>query len=120
MKKKIFGSLLVLAIAAVAAFNVNLNTQDSNLSTLALANVEALAQESGGGVTWNCSTYTSETYNQEGYDYDCGYYIVSKWETRSCNNGIITWCYPGYITTYYNCNGSVSSVNNQTNTSGCL
>ncbi|GAB6008827.1 NVEALA domain-containing protein [Dysgonomonas reticulitermitis] len=45
MKKKIFGSLIVIAIAAVAAFNVNMNpVQESNMSPLALANVEALAQ----------------------------------------------------------------------------
>jgi hypothetical protein len=54
MKKKIFGSLIIIAIAAVAAFNVNLNlnlTQESNMSPLALANVEALAQnESGAGI----------------------------------------------------------------------
>jgi hypothetical protein len=43
MKKKILGGIAILAIAAVAAFNVNLNTQESNMSPLALANVEALA-----------------------------------------------------------------------------
>jgi hypothetical protein len=32
-----------------AAFNVNMNTQSSDMSDLSLANVEALAQESGGG-----------------------------------------------------------------------
>ncbi|GAB6008824.1 NVEALA domain-containing protein [Dysgonomonas reticulitermitis] len=68
MKKKILGGIAILAIAALAAFNVNMNlVQESNMSPLALANVEALAQESGGGVIWNCSTYTSETYNQEGF-----------------------------------------------------
>jgi hypothetical protein len=45
MKKKIFGSLIVIAIAAVAVFNLNLNTQENDLSALSLANVEALAQE---------------------------------------------------------------------------
>jgi hypothetical protein len=49
MKKKIFGSLIVIVIVVAAAFNVNMNTQDSNLSTLALANVEALAQSEGDG-----------------------------------------------------------------------
>ena len=43
MKKKIFGGLLVLAIAAVAAFNLNLNSEDSGFSLLSLVNVEALA-----------------------------------------------------------------------------
>jgi hypothetical protein len=43
MKKKIFGTMLVVAIAAGAMINVNLN-QVSNKGDLALANVEALAQ----------------------------------------------------------------------------
>jgi hypothetical protein len=45
MKNKILASLFVLVIAAVAAFNVNLNQPKSELSDLSLANVEALAQE---------------------------------------------------------------------------
>jgi Tfp pilus assembly protein FimT len=52
--KIILGSLAVLAIAAVAAWNVsvNLNSQDnSELSDIQLANVEALAQESTTGNT---------------------------------------------------------------------
>jgi len=46
MKKKIFGVIAVLAIVAVAAFNVNMgvNSQKTNLSDWSLANVEALAQ----------------------------------------------------------------------------
>jgi len=53
MKKKILGGIAVLAIVAVAAFNVILNTnQKSDMSLLALANVEALAgNESGGGIS---------------------------------------------------------------------
>jgi hypothetical protein len=42
MRKIITGT--IVAIAAVAAFNVNMNTQNENLSDLSLANVEALAQ----------------------------------------------------------------------------
>ena len=49
MKKKFFGSLAVLAIAAVAAFNVNVNTQEEGLSDVSLDNVEALAGEKGDG-----------------------------------------------------------------------
>ena len=44
MKKKIFGGIAVLAIAAVAAIGVNFNSQKKEISTLGLANVEALAQ----------------------------------------------------------------------------
>ena len=45
MKKKIFGGIAVLAIAAVAALNLNFNTQSNDLSAINLANVEALASE---------------------------------------------------------------------------
>jgi len=44
MKKKLFGSLAILTIAVIVAFNVNLSTKKSDMtSLLALANVEALA-----------------------------------------------------------------------------
>jgi hypothetical protein len=43
MKKKIFGGIAVLAIAAVAAINVNFNSQNNDLANISLANVEALA-----------------------------------------------------------------------------
>ncbi len=42
MKKKIFSGIAVLAIATVAAFNVNFST-GNDLSDISLANVEALA-----------------------------------------------------------------------------
>lgn len=45
MKKKILGALLVVGIAAGAAFNVNMNSDRNELSLLSLANVEALAGE---------------------------------------------------------------------------
>jgi hypothetical protein len=43
MKKKILGGIAVLAIAVVAAMNVNLNTTNADLSDTSLANVEVLA-----------------------------------------------------------------------------
>jgi hypothetical protein len=49
MKKKIFGGIALLAIAAMAAWNVNLNSQSNELSDISLANVEALANEGGTG-----------------------------------------------------------------------
>lgn len=45
MKKKIIGGIAVLAVTAVAVWNVNLSSNEkSNLSSISLANVEALAQ----------------------------------------------------------------------------
>jgi hypothetical protein len=43
MIKKVLGGIALLAIAAVAAWNVNLSSQSNDLSELSLANVEALA-----------------------------------------------------------------------------
>ena len=49
MKKKLFGSIAVLAIVTVASWNVgvNLNSQKNELSDLLLENVEALATGEG-------------------------------------------------------------------------
>ncbi|MCY4778296.1 NVEALA domain-containing protein [Sphingobacterium sp. UT-1RO-CII-1] len=52
MKKKILGALAVVAIAAVATFNMNINNNDE-LSAISLANVEALAMNESGG-SGNC------------------------------------------------------------------
>lgn len=74
MKKKIFGAMLVVAIAVGAMMNVNLN-KTSNNGDLALANVEALAQSEGGGVT--CSrtcAYTGQCWTRVySSDYNNGY-----------------------------------------------
>ena len=45
MKKFFLSSMAILAIAAMAAFNVNVNSQENGLSDVSLANVEALAFE---------------------------------------------------------------------------
>ena len=50
MKKIIFNSIAVLAIAATIAFNVNLSKQGNGLSDISLANLEALANESNENV----------------------------------------------------------------------
>jgi hypothetical protein len=44
MKKKILGGIALLAIAAVAAWNVNLSLQSNDLSGISMANVDALAE----------------------------------------------------------------------------
>jgi hypothetical protein len=54
MKKIIFGGIAAIVVAAFAVVNVNMNSQSENLlSDLALANVEALADESTPP-TYNC------------------------------------------------------------------
>jgi hypothetical protein len=73
MKKYVFGGIAVLAIAAVAAWNVNLNSQRENLlSDFALANVDALAGENGchntnGYRSWS----TSSIFGTKKEFYDC-------------------------------------------------
>jgi hypothetical protein len=55
MNKKIFSSLAILTIAVIVAFNVNLSTKKSNMtSLLALANVEALADGENGASNYTC------------------------------------------------------------------
>jgi hypothetical protein len=46
MKNKILGSILLLAISLVAGVNISLKTNNGEISSLNLENVEALAQES--------------------------------------------------------------------------
>jgi hypothetical protein len=62
IKKKILGGTALLAIAAVAAWNMNLNSQGNDLSDVSLANVEALAQESGGN---SCSASANCYYGSQ-------------------------------------------------------
>ena len=61
MKNKIFGSIAILAIAAIAAFNMNINTNENGLSEVSLANVEALASETlpSGFAKRDCSPIIS-------------------------------------------------------------
>ncbi|GAB6008816.1 NVEALA domain-containing protein [Dysgonomonas reticulitermitis] len=61
MKKKIIGSLFIIVISGVIAFNVSFNLrQKSDPSILVLANIEALAQnEKGEGWDENKNETTS-------------------------------------------------------------
>jgi hypothetical protein len=119
MKKIILG-IAVLAIAGVVALNVNLGTKKSGeVSLLALANIEALANDENGGISWICSTYTSDVYEVTQECYDHGTVTASIWSTRSCNNGLISMCYPGYIIQYYDCEGNPSNTVDMTSQSSC-
>jgi hypothetical protein len=72
MKKVILGGVAAIVVAAVAAVNVSLNSQNENLlSDLALANVEALASGEGpsAGVTCNgVGNVTCPLNGQKYYD----------------------------------------------------
>lgn len=53
IKKSILGAVVV-TIAVVAAFNLNINTLEEGLSAISLDNVEALASEGGTKHYWCC------------------------------------------------------------------
>jgi hypothetical protein len=65
MRKKFLSGSALLAIAAVAGWNVSINSQGDNLSDVSLANMEALAGENdsvsipclseSGTCTYNCT-----------------------------------------------------------------
>jgi hypothetical protein len=67
MKKKILGGVALLAIAAVAAWNVSLNSQGNELSAVSLANVEALAYELPD-VVITCGATEGRCWESDGYD----------------------------------------------------
>jgi hypothetical protein len=87
MKKKILSGIVLFTIAAIAAWNVNLNSQSNELSDISLANVEALATESGTGNVVDCY---SESEAEVGTTYyDCGSCTMqndkkSKGNSRTC------------------------------------
>ena len=49
MKKKVLGVIAVVAVAAIAGYNVYTSQNDVKLSDLVLSNVEALANAKEGG-----------------------------------------------------------------------
>lgn len=61
MKKKLMGIVTIIAIAAVAGYNVYASRSNVKLSDLALANVEALADSSEGSQS-DCNTYCMVSY----------------------------------------------------------
>lgn len=71
MKKIFLSSIAALAIGAVAVFNLNIANQDSAMSDVSLANVEALASgENGVRITtclglWGTCTLPSGTISRE-------------------------------------------------------
>jgi len=83
MKKKIFGVIAVLAIAVVAAWNVNIKSRTNGMSNVIMANVEALAQESNIPFP-SCSC------------------------SKKCSDGITTASCTGYNSCY--CNSGASFV----------
>ena len=54
MKKRILGAVAVIAIVAMAAFNMNVSADNSDFSALTLSNVEALASGEADSKKYKC------------------------------------------------------------------
>ena len=65
--KLVFGLMVMLIIAVVATFNLQLNAKSVNLSDLALANIEALAQNEGGNGEGTAKIVISATWEETVY-----------------------------------------------------
>lgn len=136
MVKQIQIVAFAIIVIAVTALNVNTvldsnRSYDLNMTTIAAISGGEdggdsgeggdVGGESGGDITWSCSTQSSFVDVQKGFCMSCNNeHIISIWDTRVCNDGVLTWCYPGYIVTYYDCNGKVTNVFDDTSMSGCL
>jgi hypothetical protein len=72
MKKKLFIGIAVVAVAAVAAVNVSYALQDNALSALALANVEALGQETSSKTIGCWQTVSTQGTKQTTHITYCG------------------------------------------------
>jgi hypothetical protein len=72
MRKKVLVSFFVVAVAAIAGWNVNQSKGEVAMSDMALANVEALGSEIGdacGGCSTSCSGTTCCTIYIDGYSF---------------------------------------------------
>jgi hypothetical protein len=104
MKKKTFGSLIVIAIVAVAIFNLNLNTQENDLSALSLANVEALAGENDTD-TRKCiqnSSWVNDTEMCSSYPLKYRKKIGTSYSLKKDQNGTLTSGKSGFTGTITN------------------
>lgn len=134
MKKNLKLIVFTVVLCAVSALNVKVVLDTEHSSDLAMTSLAAIGEgnsgeggngegnsgEGSGGISWNCTTITTDVYCQTGHCQSCGReHIVSKWETKDCNRGALSFCYPGYVTTYYTCRGEVDSTTNMTSMSTC-
>lgn len=119
---------LTIVLGAVAALNVKVVLDTNKSYDLTMANIEAISGEHGdGGESESggkliCTTITTDSYVQctTSTCMQCGRsHRVSQWDTRACNKGVLSFCYPGYIVTYYNCDQTEDYKSERTNQSTC-
>ena len=80
MKKKIFGAIAVLTIAIAISININLN-KDNDLSSVSLANLEALANNTTNGTL--AGDVKNGAYWSNGTTFCCG-----PGNVRSCEGEV--------------------------------
>lgn len=92
MKKIVFISFGSVAIITMAVFNLNISLHGHYLPNLALANIEALAQnEDGGGA--GCSQSSESWYEEFGCQ--ATWYICNDGSSSSCIEGLKLSCPDG-------------------------
>lgn len=132
MKKNLKLTVFMVVLCAVSALNVKVVLDTDHSSDLAMTSLAAISQsrsgegssgEGGsdkGDISLDCTTITTDVYTQEANCMVCGLkHVVSEWETRNCNRGVFSFCYPGYIVTYYDCERNPESVTDNTDISTC-
>ena len=92
MKKVIFGGIAILGIAVAVAWNVNISSQNSDLSGMSLANIETLA---------NAELFRNWKYSISTTTKTCTRWVVNqqtqKWYSITVTSNKIS-CPPGGIT----------------------
>lgn len=80
MKKKISGVMIIVAVAAATIWNFNQSKNAAELSDLALANVEALAQGESGEIRYQTMGYCTPS----NFDYMCVTRVTAERCRRPC------------------------------------
>jgi hypothetical protein len=103
MKKKfvISGSIALAILVGGAAYNVNLNAQSDNLPDLVKANIEALANNEGGG-DWLGGWDELETSTEQRLN---GYPVWQRITVECAEGGPMRSCEEGCQTRYWIDNG---------------
>ncbi len=103
MKKKILSAMFAVAFMAVAGYNVYVSQTKSNLSDLALANIEALADDkpevemqkcTRADLTGNCYLKSDSTWHSI-YVKTVEEYEVPKYSIYICEHTKVSQC-PSY------------------------
>ena len=82
MKKKIYGIVLINIMAMADGWNFNKSKKEVKLSDLALANVEALANDESGTGSGYCTMHTP-CFNEQGNP--TGKHSASSYPGPGCN-----------------------------------